>query len=881
MRTAIIAVVLFVSLAQAQQSINQNIPTPQQVLGYEPGDHFSSHRNIEKYILAVQQASPKSVRVIPYGETYEGRILYLVVVSAPENIARIDEIKSNIQNLSDPRKISEGAADPLIKSTPAIAWLAYGVHGNEASGPEAAMKVLYQLAARTDDEVMTLLRNLVIIIDPLQNPDGHERYVNYQITRSGSRPIEDRNAAEHGDDWPYSRTNHYYFDLNRDWAWLTQRETQERIKVYLEWKPQVFADFHEMGYNSSYFFFPGAKPFNKNFPKSTIEWGEIYGKANAAAFDAKGWSYWSGEGFDLFYPGYGDSWPSLNGAIGMTYEQAGGVGLRVKRMDETILTLKDRIEHHFTTSFATLKATSDNREKRLRDFHTFFRDALWEGRTGPVRSYIVDPTKDPSRSARMIDLLMKQGVEIHQTTKEFSLEGLHTYLTKTTSTKKFPSGSYIIPLDQPEKRLIMTLMDPEPVLTDTFFYDISTWSLPVAYGVETYWTGGSVPAPKTKLDSVSLPAGSVVGGKATYAYLLRWNTDNAVRALVWLLQNDFKAHVAMKEFTLNGEKYPRGTIIIPISGNKADIHDRMKDLAEKFHLMITAAQSGFTESGINLGSDRAVRLRKPNIIVITNTPVSTESFGAIWSMFDHDYNISFVPMRLAQLRYIDLHDYTAIIFPDDNGNGQGYRNQLDSNAVQRIRTWIAGGGTFIGIEGGASFASASVGKLTSVKIKEKKKDEGKDAKKDSTAAGKKEEKLSEEELDKRMTVAERERKQRLESIPGTLLRVKLDPSHPLGFGYDTTVAVLKTGGTMFELSTSGYNVGMYTKTPRISGYISAQNEKRLEETPFLVHEQIGSGNVILFTDDPNFRLFFNGLNKLFLNSILLMPSIRDVTLTAD
>ncbi|MBI1805879.1 MAG: peptidase M14, partial [Ignavibacteria bacterium] len=454
---------LFVLLltAHAQQT-SSSIPPPKQILGYELGDRFSSHARIERYILAIRDAASDRVRVIPYGETYEGRTLYLVVVSSPENLNHLDDIKANIHKLSDPRATSDGEAERIIGSSPAIAWLSYGVHGNEASSPEAALSVLYQLASRTDAEMMTLLKNLVVVIDPLLNPDGHERYVNYETTRSGVKPIDDKNAVEHNEDWPSGRTNHYFFDLNRDWAWLTQRESQARIMAYQEWKPQVHVDFHEMGYNSSYFFFPAFKPINKNFPKNTVEWGEIYGRANAAAFDKQGWSYWSGESFDLFYPGYGDSWPSLNGAIGMTYEQAGQVGVSVKRSDETILTLKDRLEHHAATSLATLKATADNREKRLRDFYQFFKQAISEGISGPVKAFIVNPAKDPSRAAKMISLLSKQGVEISQAQREFSVDGLSTYFSKTTTSKQFPPGSYIIPLSQPAKRLIMSLMEQEP-----------------------------------------------------------------------------------------------------------------------------------------------------------------------------------------------------------------------------------------------------------------------------------------------------------------------------------------------------------------------------------------------------------------------------------
>jgi hypothetical protein len=418
-RIALLTLFLMVPCS-ARQTYRPETPPPSKILGYELGDRFTSHVNIERYILALKESAPDRVRVVPYGATYEGRTLYLVVISDPENISRLEEIRSNIRKLADPRKLKDADAEKIITSTPPIAWLSYGVHGNEASSAEAALNVMYQLASRTDAETGSLLKNCVVVIDPLLNPDGHERYVNFQNVRRGAVPVEDRNAAEHNEDWPSGRTNHYMFDLNRDWAWLTQAESRARIKAYLEWKPQVHVDYHEMSYNSSYFFFPAFKPINKNFPKNTLEWAEIYGKANAAAFDARGWRYWTNETFDMFYPGYGDSWPSLNGSIGMTYEQAGSVGVRARRSDETILTLKDRLEHHSATSFATLKATADNRVKRLRDFYTFFKEAISEGSSGPIKAYVINPEKDPERALKLAALLHDEGVEVYRRPLHFA-----------------------------------------------------------------------------------------------------------------------------------------------------------------------------------------------------------------------------------------------------------------------------------------------------------------------------------------------------------------------------------------------------------------------------------------------------------------------------
>ncbi|HLF15039.1 MAG TPA: M14 metallopeptidase family protein, partial [Bacteroidota bacterium] len=586
---AIAALSLPASLPAAPPFVAQDhIPSPEDVLGYRLGDRYTSHAGIVKYLSALAEAAPDRIRIVRYGTTYEGRALEFAVLSSPSNLARLDQIRSDSRRLADPRMLSEREAAELARATPAIAWLSYGVHGNEASSPEAALNVLHTLLTSPDPEAAGLLDSLVVVIDPLLNPDGHERYVNYQVTSAGMTPKEDPEAVEHNEAWPSGRTNHYFFDLNRDWAWLTQEESRARIAAYREWMPHVHVDFHEMGYNSSYFFFPAFKPINKNFPASTIEWGEIYGRGNAEAFDRQGWSYYSGESFDLFYPGYGDSWPSLHGAIGMTYEQAGQSGVKIKRRDEEILTLRERLEHHSATSIATLKTTADNREKRLKDFHRFFADAIAEGRNGPVKSFLVPPGRDAARSARMIDLLIKQGVEVLQSSQEFAAGDARTYFPATRRPNSFPAGTWIVRLDQPAKRLVMALMEREPVVTDTSFYDISAWCLPIAYGVETWWSSGVPAVPASPVAQAAVPPGSVSGGKARYAYIMPWTSNSSAMALARLLQAGYKAHTAMREFTHEGRRYGRGTIIVPVRPNPRGIDSAMKSIAETFHLSIAA-----------------------------------------------------------------------------------------------------------------------------------------------------------------------------------------------------------------------------------------------------------------------------------------------------
>jgi hypothetical protein len=876
------AALVFISLVQAAVA-GGPVPTPKEVLGYDLGARYTSYEGISKYIDALAASAPDRMKVITYGSTYEGRALRLAVVASPANLARLDDIRAASRKLADPRAASDAEAAELVRTMPAIAWLSYGVHGNEASSPEAALDVLYRLLSPADPSTAGLLDSLVVVIDPLLNPDGHERYVNFQVSSAGVKPREEPEAAEHTEGWPSGRSNHYLFDLNRDWAWLTQAESQARIAAYREWMPHVHVDFHEMSYNSSYFFFPAFKPVNKNFPASTVEWGGIYGRGNAEAFDRRGWTYYSGESFDLFYPGYGDSWPSLNGAIGMTYEQAGQVGVKVKRRDDEMLTLRDRLDHHSAASIATLATTAANRAKRLKDFHAFFSDAVAEGRSGPVKAFIVPPGTDPARSAKMVDLLIAQGVEVFRADGEFSAGDAKTYFPSAKRPSAFPAGSYVIRLDQPAKRLIMALMELEPAITDTAYYDISAWCLPVAYGVEAWWTSSVPGAASERIAKATVPAGSVSGGKARYGYVFPWTSNRAAGALARLLEAGYKAHTAMREFTLDGKRYGRGAIIVPVRSNPAGVDSAMASVAAEFGLEVSAANSGFTDSGMNLGSDRAVLLRKPKIAVLAGDPVSSSAYGAIWSMFDRSYGIDFVPVEPSRLARTDLQSYTAIVFPDDGAGGRDYAASLDSNFVKKLRTWISGGGTFVGIEGGAAFATKDRTGLTGVKLKARHKKSDDDKKKGDDKKGKvgEPDQPDEEELAKLMTVEEREKQRRREEIPGTIVSVRLDNSHPLGFGYDTTICVFRTSDAVFELSESGYNVGVYTKSPRVSGHMSAENGKFIAGTPFLIHEPLGSGNVILFADDPNFRLFWDGLNRIFLSSVLVMPGIRSVGMAAS
>lgn len=859
---------LFVSMALAQPtsvllpggSYNPSIPTPQSVLGYNIGDRFTDFRNLEKFYDKLVAASDR-VRRITYGETYEMRPLQLLVISSPQNLARLDEIKATNRKLTDPRNFkSKAEVERIINTLPAIVWLSYGVHGNEACSPEAAMLTAYQLCAGMDQRTLDILDNLVVLIDPVVNPDGRERYVQWVNSTLGSKPNVNPDAIEHSEPWPGGRTNHYYFDLNRDWAWQTQKETRARIPVYRAWMPHTHVDFHEMGHTSTYFFFPAAPPVHTELPPEVKKWGMIYGKGNAEALDRLGQQYYVGESFDLYYPGYGDSWPTFNGAIGMTYEQAGGPrgALAVRKPNGDTLTLRQRALNHFTTGIATLETTVKNRKERLQDFYAFWESGLRN--SSRVKGFLIKEGTDPNRAAQLVATLINQGIEVHQLQETTSLDAQRYYTAKSTKVS-FPKGSYFISTLQPHSRLIKALLEPTTALPDTFFYDVSAWSLPVAYGLEAYTTGASLPSTAKKLSEIQRVTGKIIGGKAAFAYLIPWERNDAVK-LVWsLLERGYAVHHATRPFQTAGRHFRAGTIIVFSSSRQETLHADIAQLAETFGVDIYAAQTGLTDGGISLGSNHVRPLKKPSIAVVTDTPASPSAYGELWYFFDQEYHIPITAIRGRELGDINLSKYDVLIIPD----GGEYRFVLDSIKVAKLKQWVQNGGVLVGIEGGALFLSKNrSGITTAIQESERKED-------DKTKEEKEEEKAR-KEVQKRETLFERQERERLESIPGAIFKVLIDTTHPIGFGYDRELYVLKRNSTPFLLSEGALNVGRFAPdSTETSGYAAKSKAKKVADAAFITEFRNGRGRVVLMTESVTFRMFWAGLHKLLLNAVLFLP----------
>ncbi len=762
----------------------ENVPRPQSLLGFDVGDFHTNYATMERTVNAIVSAAPERMKIIDIGRTNELRQMHLVIASSPENMNRLDQIKANIKRLSDPRGLSQTEAQNLVNSTPLVVWLAYTIHGNESASFETMMQVVYQLAASNEPATLEMLKNCVVVINVCENPDGHERFVTWYNSVAQGNP--DPLAAEHREPWSvYGRTNRYRFDLNRDNIVASQIETRNMQRAYQEWNPQILVDHH--GQPSQYFFPPAAQPVNPNLPREQTEkWLTAFGRTNAREFDARGWSYYVRDVFDLFYPGYWDSYPALNGATGMTYETDGGgfKGLRWRREDDTIVTFRSAIAKHYVASLATLETAAKNARERLSDYYDFRRTATEEGRTGTMKRIVLLPGNDPARAAEIAEILLRSGVEVSRAEQPFRIARAHEYINQSAAptAKQIPAGAYIIDLAQPQKRLAKALLEPntEPdaafaqeqlnrlrrnerrgansTKEDYQFYDITAWSLPLAFNVEAYWaedapainaTALQIPSSASSRDATPttygvpanvapdsatinsqftpesasrrntlLPAlasnSGGMTGRASVAYIIPYQRNAASSLIYRLLNEDFKLAVATRTLNAGGRDYPRGTIVVRVGRNPESIHERIRELALATGVEVTAVNSGFTEQGeTGVGSESVVAMKRPRIAVIADEPVSQLSYGALWWTLDK-YNVEFTPISVANLRRSEIDKFNVIIMPD--GSASGYASLFGKPGTDQLRAWCERGGTLVAIKGAGVWAALKDVNLTSARL---------------------------------------------------------------------------------------------------------------------------------------------------------------------
>lgn len=907
-----------------------NVPRPQTILRFDVGDFHTTYAQMEQVMNAIAAAAPDRVRVFDIGETNEHRMQHVVAISSPENINNLDAIKAKIARLTDPRKTSAAEASNIAATTPAIAWMAYTIHGNESASFEAMMQVMYQLAASNEAATLDILKNCVTLIVTGENPDGHERFATwYNSVAIGDA---NRSALEHREPWSiYGRLSHYRFDLNRDTLATTQKETQNLQRAFLEWNPQVAADHH--GQPSQFFFPPTALPINPNLPQPmTARWNEMYGRANARAFDANRWDYYVRDVYDAFYPGYWDMYPSLNGAIGMTYETDGGgtKGLRYTRDDGTIATLRSAIAKHFTASMSTLEVTAKNRIERLKDFYAFRADGMDQFAPSKMKRVVILPDKDPVKAAELIEVLDRARIEVKRSDTAFTSTSAHTYgkLNSSAETRSFPAGSYVIDLNQPQRILIKSILEPDTPQDKAFvddnmgrfrrnqmkgsgqakedygFYDITAWSLPLAFGLDAYWTedGGNSPGTLVSSDTIASAKRGTYPGRAQISYIIPYKTDSASAMAIKLLQGGFRVAVATRTLNAAGRNWPRGTFVVRVTRNNDSVHEAVAKLAVEMGVNVTAVNTGFADEGdTGVGGEAVYSLQMPKVAMVADEAVDQTSYGSIWWTLDR-YGIKFTPMTVRAIKNGALKDYNVLIMPD--GSASQYFSLFGAGGVSSLKEWVSDGGTLITARGASVFAALKEARLTSSKLVGTDDDEEKgkttdDGAKPSptptpsanskrspgkTAPGEASPNPSSEEManDKADGVApglppiaspSADANKVPVALPGSIMRATVDRTTYLTYGLEQDeLPVLLASGFFFRYSKEGSNALVFDAKPKnpltLSGFVWEGNTERLlAGTSYLIDEPQGAGHVIMFAEEPFFRGIFRATTRPFFNAI--------------
>jgi hypothetical protein len=843
-------------------ALDERLPRPDAFLGYPLGARFTSWDRIVAYLETLDAASPR-VKMWEYGRTAEGRPLKLLAVSAAENLERLEEIRGNLQRLADPARIDSGERDRLVRRTPLVVWLAYGVHGNESSSAEAAMGAAYVLAAG-QGETAEMLKNVVVLIDPLQNPDGRERYVNGYKQRRGEEANPRRTAAEHWEPWPGGRQNHYLIDLNRDWAWASQPETRQRIAAYRSWEPQVYVDFHEMGSDSSYFFPPSAEPIHPQIDRRILSWLDTFGRANAAAFDRQGWIYFKEENYDLFYPGYGDSYPSLRGAVGMTYEMAGGgrAGQALALPDGTVLTLADRVARHLTTSLTTVKTAARNGRRILEDFVTNRAKAG----TQPARTFLWPADQQEARA--LADLLSFHGVRVRQlgAPAEIPVRDLSRGKAEPQS-RRFAAGTYAVSTAQPLGDLVEALLELDSPMNQSFldrqrqrleqnldpeFYDITAWSLPLAFNVRTWVAAGEVPEGRPPE-----PAGGGIRGEGDLGWLVPPQGVASYRLAAALQRRQIRFRVALGPFSGSGASYSAGTLFIPRRANPDNVRATLQELLQEDSLTAQAVASSYEFQGLSLGSADMTAVRPVHVGLVSGEGVDPTSFGFLWYLLDRQIGVDYDRLDLAQLRNVPLSDFDVLILP--NGN---YEDRIGDKLKDALDAWIKAGGELVAVGDAVTWLQDK--ELTSIKRWQPPK---KDDKGDSEESKSEDPEASESEVEKQIA-------QRPIFTPGAVLATRMQPQHPLTVGLTTAPDVLYEGTTVLKTTGDPRQDVLVAvdDSPVVAGFAWPEAEQRLAGSLLVGTETRGRGSVVLFAQDPAYRLFWRATTPIFLNALLYGPS---------
>jgi hypothetical protein len=826
---------------------DESAPAPQDALGYALGDRFTRHHEMVDYMRALGAASDHAI-VREYGRTHQDRPLLTMTISSRENLARLDEILEANRALTDPRKTSESEAERIIETNPAIVWLSFGVHGNEASTIEAAMATAHALAAGENEELREIRDNVVVVIDPALNPDGRMRYVSWfenAVGQGGPNPSWD--AAEHDEPWPSGRTNHYLFDLNRDWLWLTQPESAARIAEYTKHKPQLHIDIHEQGFRSPYFFGAGDDPYNQNIPEETRAWIELYGKANARLFDARGLVYATKERFDYLYPGYGKVLPVYHGAVGMLTEQAGHgfAGLVVDVHGDYKLTLRERANNHFLTSMNYVETTAANRAGQLRRFWNFHKNSL-DPDEGPM-AFIISADNDAALLREVKRLADAHGIEIERLDRGDRLRGLRDYRSgEELDRVEVPAGSWIIRADQPMGRLARALFERSTELTSNDTYDITGWSLPVSFGL-TAWESSRALRGDSALDDA--PETGAVTGDGRYAVLVDSKQSGFPSAVGLAMEMDLFWRFTGAAIEIDGRRFGPGSMIVHRVRNADEkVNDFLSGVSER-GVDAHRAGSGLTTAGPVLGTNENGIAQAPKIALLRDEPTDPYSYGELWWFLDLEYGIPHTTINADRFGRIDLDDYNVLVVPSLWGS---LDRALGESGADRVRDWVRGGGTLVSIGSSTGWAESSVLQLDE-------EDEG--------------EKEEEEARESDLTWGERRDRGVDRRVPGSMLAAGVDVTHPLAAGVPEWVGAVKRSPRTLRLTDDVFVLARYDEDPLVSGHLSDERREEIAGTPMIAHHAMGGGHVVLVNESVSIRGFQRAVVRLVVNAMLYGPTL--------
>ena len=804
----------------AQTSYNPAVPKPKDIIHHEVGEWHVTHDRLVNYMTAVAASAPGRVKLKTMGYTYERRPQVMLIITSKNNHAKLEEIRQNHLLLSDPSK----SAALKTKDMPIVVYIGHSIHGNEASGSNAALVSAYHLAAAEGKEIEDLLEHTVILFDPSFNPDGLQRFSTWANQHKSNTLVTDPDSREFNEVWPGGRFNHYWFDLNRDWLPAVHPESQNRVKLYHEWKPNILTDHHEQGSNASFFFQPGVPSrVNPLTPPKNQELTAKLGRYHAKYLDQIGSMYFTKENYDDFYYGKGSTFPDINGAIGILFEQASSRG-HAQETANGILRFSATIKNQFVTTLSTLEGANALRT----EFLEFQRDFYKQSTGGANNGYVFGDKNDKGKTFLFIEMMQRHGIVIN----EYAVTGDAT----------FESGSaYTVSLNQPQQTLVKAIFNKQLQFTDSLFYDITSWTMPLAFGIP-FKEVTAVPAGK-KLGILKMPTGNIVGGKSDYAYLFGWNEFFAPRALMELQQAGLIVKVATNtsELDIGGiKKFAYGTILIPVkmqSKTPEEIYNLMASVAQKNALSIYSVKSGAASIGSDLGSSRYVSLTKPVVAMLAGNGVNALDAGEIWHLLDQRMNIPATHLDGPAFNRAELSKYNTIIMVSGS--------YTDINK-EKLKTWVQAGGVLILLEEAVSWASQNG--INTVVLKKTK---------------------AAEDSAQRKPYTQREQIDGSEQMSGAIFGADVDLTHPLAYGYNSkTVSLFKGNKVFMEKSKNPYATPFYFgNAPLQSGYISKANANQVKNSASVIVNTVGAGRIINIADNPNLRGFWLGGSKLMLNSI--------------